>query len=89
MLFVDHIDLLRSAMHKVKALHPFYIDAIVILPDHLHAIWTLPEGDDGYPMRWALIKAGFSRQVPHVRDATWAGNRKGSGESGNGVIGST
>ena len=64
MLLVDHIDVLRSVMEKVKKAHPFRIDAMVILPDHLHAIWTLPEGDVDYPLRWSLIKAGFSRRLP-------------------------
>ena len=50
-------------MGDVKQRHPFHIDALVVLPDHLHALWTLPEGDCDYPMRWMLIKAGFSRQL--------------------------
>jgi putative transposase len=44
--------------------HPFRIDAMVVLPDHLHAIWTLPEDDVDFSTRWALIKAGFSRCIP-------------------------
>ncbi|MEN6440854.1 MAG: transposase [Syntrophobacter sp.] len=63
-VLVDHVDSLRLVMREVAARHPFHIYAIVIRPDHLHALWTLPVGDRGYPMRWALIKAGFSRQVP-------------------------
>src|SRR3954469_19186676 len=39
------------------------IDAMVVLPDHLHAIWTLPEGDADFATRWRLIKSGFSRRV--------------------------
>ena len=64
-VLIDHVDQLRVAMREVQVRHPFYIDAIVVLPDHLHAMWTLPEGDDNYPTRWALIKAGFSRRLPH------------------------
>jgi putative transposase len=60
-LLVDQIDHLRNVMRLVKSRHPFDIDAIVILPDHLHTLWTLPEGDADYSTRWALIKAGFSR----------------------------
>ena len=60
-LLLDHIDRLRQVIHRVKSVHPFAIDAIVVLPDHLHCIWTLPEGDSDYAMRWGLIKAGFSR----------------------------
>ena len=57
----QHIDLLRGVIHRVKIAHPFHIDAMVVLPDHIHAMWTLPENDADYPMRWSLIKAGFSR----------------------------
>ncbi len=44
-LLVEHIDLLRQVFRKVKNNHPFKIDAIVVLPDHLHCIWSLPPGD--------------------------------------------
>ncbi|MGH8274956.1 MAG: REP-associated tyrosine transposase [Terriglobia bacterium] len=63
-LLTDHIDRLRQAFQKAKNYHPFEIDAIVILPDHLHCVWTLPAGDVDYKTRWALIKAGFSRSLP-------------------------
>ncbi|MEH6579612.1 MAG: transposase [Amphritea sp.] len=62
-LLVDHAGLLRSSIARVKAHHPFIIDAMVVLPDHLHAIWTLPDGDNDFAMRWMLIKAGFSRGI--------------------------
>jgi putative transposase len=62
-LLTDHIATLRTAMRGVKQRHPFHIDALVILPDHLHCIWTLPEGDADFPLRWTLIKAGFSRHI--------------------------
>jgi len=65
-LLVENVDLLREVVQKVKLAHPFYIDAMVILPEHLHAIWTLPEGDTDYDTRWMLIKAGFSRKIPKV-----------------------
>jgi putative transposase len=64
-LLVDYVDMLRKVMRKVKSAHPFHIDAMVILPDHLHSLWTLPADYCDYPMRWMLIKAGFSRQVPN------------------------
>ncbi|MBB5048161.1 REP element-mobilizing transposase RayT [Rhodopseudomonas rhenobacensis] len=44
-LLTDHIDLLRGALQETRQRHPFVIDAIVVLPEHLHTIWTLPEGD--------------------------------------------
>ena len=62
-LLVEYVDVLREAMRNVKSAHPFHIDARVILPDHLHALWTLPGGDCDYPMRWMLIKSGFSRRL--------------------------
>ena len=58
------MDTLRAVICEVKAKHPFHIDAMVILPDHLHAVWTLPTVDGDYPTRWMLIKAGFSRRIP-------------------------
>ena len=54
------IERLRAAFRHVKAQHPFSIEAIVILPDHLHALWTLPTGDDDFSLRWRLIKHKFS-----------------------------
>lgn len=63
-LLVEHIDLLRAVTRVVMERHTFRIDAIVVLPDHLHAIWTLPEGDADFATRWMLIKAGFSRGLP-------------------------
>jgi putative transposase len=47
---------LREAINKVRQSYPFAIDAFVLLPDHLHCLWTLPEGDSDYATRWRLIK---------------------------------
>jgi len=77
-LLTDHIDLLRQVTANVQNRHPFRIDAIVILPEHLHAIWTLPPGDDDFPTRWMLIKAGFSRGL--ARKGLWFADRSGKGE---------
>ena len=63
-LLTDHIDLLRAAFRQVRARHPFAIEAAVILPDHLHAIWTLPDGDADFATRWRLIKSSFSHALP-------------------------
>ncbi|MEO6562651.1 MAG: transposase [Nitrosospira sp.] len=63
-LLVDHVDALREAFRQVKASYPFHLDAIVVLPEHLHCIWTLPSGDANYPDRWRRIKAAFSRRLP-------------------------
>src|SRR3546814_7442579 len=63
-VLVDHIALLRQALQYVQRRHPFTIDAMVVLPDHLHAVWTLPPGDAGYAMRWRQVNGWFSRHVP-------------------------
>jgi putative transposase len=63
-LLTEHIDLLRKAFRETRARFPFAVDAIVVLPDHLHAIWTLPDGDADFAVRWRLIKSAFSRGLP-------------------------
>ena len=60
---LDHVDALRDCYARCAREHPFRTDAIVILPDHLHAVWTLPEGDSDFSGRWRRIKAGVSRRV--------------------------
>ena len=62
-LLTEHIGILREAFREVKEAHPFKIDAIVILPDHLHTIWTLPNGDHDFSQRWRQIKSAFSREI--------------------------
>ena len=63
-LLVAHINELRAAVRKTLQLQPFHIDAWVVLPDHLHCIWTLSVGDDDYSNRWRLIKKTFSKSIP-------------------------
>ncbi len=63
-LLTDRIEDLREAFRSVRRERPFTIDAMVVLPDHLHCIWRLPPGDADYSIRWREIKARFSRQVP-------------------------
>jgi putative transposase len=65
-LLVDRAAALMCAIHKVKHKRPFRLDALVILPNHLHAIWTLPEGDTDFPTRWRLIKTQFARAIPNT-----------------------
>jgi len=62
-VLVRHIGLLRNAFRAVRAERPFTIDAIVILPDHLHAVWTLPDGDADYSGRWRAIKSNFTHEL--------------------------
>ncbi|MBK8210830.1 MAG: transposase [Rhodospirillales bacterium] len=70
-LLTQRIDLLREAVRRVRRDRPFVIDAFVVLPDHLHAIWTLPLGDDDTSTRWRLIKTFFVRSLarPEWRSA--------------------
>jgi putative transposase len=64
----EAIDLLRNALRTVRAARPFTIDAIVILPDHLHCIWTLPPEDIDFSTRWRLIKTWFTKHYdPELR----------------------
>jgi putative transposase len=75
-LLVEKVAHLRHAFRATRAERPFKVDAIVILPDHLHAILTLPEGDSDFSGRWRKIKSMFSRQA--VADGVPAKrNRKG------------
>jgi len=88
-VLVRHIDDLRAAMKTVKDAHPFALLAMVVLPEHLHAIWRLPPGDADYPMRWSLIKAGFSRRLAngeHIRASRQAKRERGIGSGGIGNI---
>ncbi|PZO67020.1 MAG: transposase [Paracoccus denitrificans] len=62
-LLIERVDALREAVRATRAERPFGIDAWVVLPDHLHCIWTLPPGDCDYSVRWGAIKARFSRAV--------------------------
>ena len=62
-LLVEYIDQLRLAFRHANYHYPFTIDALVILPDHLHMIMTLPEHDGNFSLRWNLIKGTFSPQL--------------------------
>jgi putative transposase len=62
-VLVDQVGMLRSAFRATRRARPFTIDAIVILPDHLHAILTLPSNDADFPGRWRRIKGHFSSEL--------------------------
>jgi putative transposase len=62
-LLIDHIQTLRDAVKYVQILYPFHIHAWVVLPDHLHSIWELPQDDADYATRWRLIKTRFSKSI--------------------------
>lgn len=63
-LLVDEVARLREAVAVTRAERPFQIDAFVVLPDHLHCVWTLPAGETDFSTRWRLIKTRFSRGLP-------------------------
>jgi putative transposase len=62
-LLTENIDSLREVFKAARRRRPFTIEAIVILPDHLHCIWTLPSGDADFSTRWHDIKARFAAQI--------------------------
>ncbi|MBI3223100.1 MAG: transposase [Nitrosomonadales bacterium] len=70
-VFTDEhrVEILRQAFRKVMATRPFEIDAMVILPDHLHCIWRMLEGDADYSSRWREIKKAVSRQISATTNA--------------------
>ena len=63
-LLVRHVDRLRRIYAAAQQSRPFVTIAVCVLPDHLHAIWKLPEGDADFSLRWSLIKSGFTRGLP-------------------------
>jgi len=63
-LLVRETDRLRRAYRSAQAERPFETEAICVLPDHLHALWSLPAGDADFASRWMMIKASFSRGLP-------------------------
>ena len=69
-LLVRQVDRLRRVYSLVTERHPFETIAICILPDHLHAIWALPNGDANFALRWSVIKRNFSRGLPAGGDRT-------------------
>ena len=75
-LLVEHIGLLRAAVNKTRRERPFTINAWVVLPEHLHAIWTLPPGDADYSARWRSVKGYFSHEIAKLLENPWK-NTKG------------
>lgn len=70
--------ILRNVIVDVRQKQPFKIDAWVLLPDHLHCIWTLPTQDSDFSKRWGLIKANFSKQAKGLfhRDAWMSASKR-------------
>jgi putative transposase len=76
-LLIRHVEDLRSAFRETRRDHPFAIDAIAVLPDHLHCLWQLPSDDDDFPTRWRLIKARFSQRIEAGERISSSRQRKG------------
>jgi putative transposase len=76
-LLVDRIDLLRSSVARVRVLMPFHIDAWVVLPEHMHCLWTLPEGDADFSRRWQAIKMAFSKGIEPGEALSTSGQNRG------------
>ena len=68
----ENIDSLRHAYRRTVAEHPVFCDAMVVMPDQIHAVWTLPPGDADFSIRWRKIKARFTR---------WVGQESGRSQS--------
>lgn len=79
---VDHVDQLRQSFIDCRKRHAFDIEAIVVLPEHLHALWRLPVDDADFSTRWMLIKQSFTQrlQANGVLDAASARGRGKAGE---------
>ena len=76
-LLVEHIDALRDAVRQVRAQRSFHIDAWVVLPDHMHCVWTLLPGDVDYSSRWKAIKIAFAKTLPRIERLSAVRERKG------------
>jgi putative transposase len=63
-LLVRHIDVLRESVRRTRRQRPFRIDAWVVLPEHMHCVITLPQGDDDFSTRIKAIKIRFARAIP-------------------------
>ncbi|MFZ6049934.1 transposase [Pseudomonas sp. CR3202] len=76
-LLVREIDLLRTVVRTAKQRHPFHIDAWVVLPEHMHCLWTLPPGDRAYADRWKAIKFAFSKRLANAEQRTDIHQKRG------------
>ena len=74
---VVSIEALRRAIREARKRSPFHIDAWVVLPDHMHALWTLPAGDCDFPGRWRAIKTAFSKSLPDTEERSAAMTSRG------------
>lgn len=79
-MLIQHIGILQEAIEWVRVVHPIHVDAWVVLPEHMHVVWSLPPGDSNYALRWSSIKRRFSKALPVTE---WrSAVRMGRGERG-------
>ena len=76
----ENVSRLWGAFQYVMTRHTFKMDAFVLLPDHMHCIWTLPQGDSDYSMRWRLVKSTFTRTCDIALRGTVSESRRRKGE---------
>jgi putative transposase len=84
---VRHVDVLRHAVRETRQRQPFEIDAWVVLPDHLHCVWTLPVGDADNSGRWRSIKQIFSKAMPKTERRSKVRLGEVNGAFGNAAFG--
>jgi putative transposase len=80
MLLTDEIGALREATRWTQERYPVHIDAFVVLPDHLHAVWTLPPDDADFSVRWRMTKTRFALSIP--KGETLSAVQRAKGERG-------
>jgi len=76
-LLIEHIDLLRESVRRCREKRPFHIDAWVVLPEHMHSIWTLPPSDNDFSSRWRAIKIHFSKNLALIEKRSLVRIKKG------------
>lgn len=76
----ENVELLRKALRNTMVRHPIEVDAFVLLPDHLHTIWTLPDDDHDFSTRWRQIKSYFSRHCTTTFERATSTSRKTKNE---------
>src|SRR3989304_1477359 len=74
--------LVKDAFRHIASQLPFTMNAFVLLPDHIHCIWTLPEGDSDFSTRWRLIKSYFTMRCENGDRGTHTASRLKKGEQG-------
>ncbi len=76
----NSVSLLHNALRYTNDRHPFKIVAFVIMPDHLHFIWTMPDDSSDFSIRWRLIKSHFTRNYQSNENVSVSPSRKMKGE---------